>query len=144
ARALERNYQTLSKEEAKVKKREFECLVKALSEIVHSVDPGAEKIPYWESLARNAEQILSESHYIPAHLSSVRQSDRLALQVQIYSALAILWAVHKRVSDSRRAEGLTTKTENLLNYIEELLPERYDDEWHRALAAELGESQERP
>jgi hypothetical protein len=52
--------------------------------------------------------------------------DDLALRVKIYSALGLLWAIHRRVSGHRRAEGISSQTEKVLEQIERLLPEQYD------------------
>jgi hypothetical protein len=127
------------------KKHEFKPFVSELADLARSaqpIEPGpdSDPVPYWENLVRKAEEALRAARYSPTKLPNDDDpSDPLVLRVKIYSALAILWAVHKRVADNRRANGLTSQTEDLLNYIEQLLPRNYDDEWHKALATRQGQ-----
>jgi hypothetical protein len=55
-----------------------------------------------------------------------------ALRAEIYTALAVLWAVHRRLARQRQESGLTFETTNLLQRVETLLREPYDKQWYRA------------
>jgi len=55
------------------------------------------------------------------------------VRVCIYSCLAILWAVHKRLSDQRRKGLLNSDGAALLSHIEDQLKKDYDKQWYKAI-----------
>ena len=128
---------------------EFRVLVRWLGDLLRRIhqtkEPGRDLTPYWEVLVQEAGGILANARQ-ESFRENLTAGDSLdaaldegfpvheALRIQIYTALSILWAVHRRLSRERRSVGLTYSTATLLYKIEKLLPGKYDKEWYRAKA----------
>jgi hypothetical protein len=117
--------------EGTLRKTRFNRFIDVLTEKIKTVEPNGTS--YLENLVATAESILQEIDRKSKLPKGKGRPDAFTLRVEIYSALAILWAVHKRLADRRRSRGLTSETEKLLSYIERLLPPKHDSAWYAAL-----------
>jgi hypothetical protein len=95
-----------------------------------------DEMGYLTNLAKRAAANLSDKSLrdLAAQAAPSGEPDG-ALRAQIYSALALLWAIHRRVSGHRRTEGISSRIEGLLSKIEKLLPKNYDRSWRQPASA---------
>jgi len=133
--AMNRNYGELSREDEREKRHEFEGLITALVGLVKQVNVERylhDEMTYLERLAEHAGKSLRSLH--PGPIPGEPTLDGATVRANVYSALGLLWAIHRRVSGHRREEGISSKTEKVLELIEQLLPEEYDLHWTRRSA----------
>ncbi|HXF64442.1 MAG TPA: hypothetical protein VNK95_22620 [Caldilineaceae bacterium] len=99
-----------------------------IAAILHDGDP----------FARLREQGYDLPPFIPPD-TVIRAEDRhIRARIAIYSCLAILWAIHRRLAILRRFGELTREEIRLLNRVETLLQKDYDNIWAEAIAQASG------
>lgn len=87
------------------------------------------------SFPQNLQEQEEMPHLTPAIAVLLAQADTQAhrIRVCVYGCLAILWAIHLRLSRLRRHGRLNHHGTDLLVQIEQLLQQRHDDRWYEAL-----------